>query len=65
MASLDTKAAKGELFQKLGGLKVEARCLDGAGWISTEGATITGQGQRGIIPGKLLNPQKIIQALQW
>lgn len=31
MASLDTKAAKGELFQKLGGLKVEARCLDGAG----------------------------------
>lgn len=46
-----------------GGFKVRAGCLDGAGGIGTGAVTTAGQGEWGIVPGKLLNPQQTAQAL--
>jgi len=52
-ASLDAKAAEGELFPKTRGLNAEAECPDRAGQTRAEAATVTGRGQNGIVPGKL------------
>lgn len=68
MASLHTKAARGELFPKTRHLKMEAKCLDRAGQISAAAAAITGQGWSGIVPGKLkstANYTSIIVVVQW
>lgn len=48
MASLNTKAAKGELFPKTGGLKVEAGCLDRAGRICAKILILQDQDSMGL-----------------